>query len=583
MPKVKSPKELFEVKNLELSDHKEVIKTFDRNKTSNLLSPRKVFNDEIKSKNNNVEIFENLDKTLEIEESIDSSNFEDFSILSVSNKIDELKKQIESIKLYEDQISFVKKYIKAIESVVLNIKEFDPTDLYETILELKENINQVRLEIPEIPEPILYDDELDELKSMIGSVKNSIPIVPEVKYYDAEISSLELIIEDIKDEVSNLPKVKYYDSDIEHIEGKLIEIKNSIPILPEIKYYDEDINFLQSKIEEYKLLIPKIPEIKYYDDQIELIENSIIRIDDSVKSLPEVKYYDNDIKILNQNLKSLKNQIKSIPEVKYYDKDLIEIDRKIVDIKKTIPKVPEIKYYDDEISQINDDIFSLFEELSSLKIPKVEDFEIKIQKFRDEFDKKNIILNEKIKNLEFLFEQFEQHKERLLIIEDNINDIEYNKNDDVESDKAISPSESEKNQDPLTPTEKNFVTFEQLRDHYRLFINRVQQQLYSLGGGGETLLLTSLEDVVGIKTNPSFYDQKYLKYRHSIGKFEFDTVKLKGLSDIDLTNLSNGNMIIYDENNDKFIFVDPSIYFSENYGLNADFNIDPLIDDYGKY
>lgn len=43
-----------------------------------------------------------------------------------------------------------------------------------------------------------------------------------------------------------------------------------------------------------------------------------------------------------------------------------------------------------------------------------------------------------------------------------------------------------KNSDPLTPLDQNFVTFDQLNDHYQLFINRIQQQMATIGGGGET-------------------------------------------------------------------------------------------------
>ena len=39
--------------------------------------------------------------------------------------------------------------------------------------------------------------------------------------------------------------------------------------------------------------------------------------------------------------------------------------------------------------------------------------------------------------------------------------------------------------DPLTPTDKNFVTFRQLQDHYKLFLNRIIQQVSVIGGGGE--------------------------------------------------------------------------------------------------
>lgn len=78
-----------------------------------------------------------------------------------------------------------------------------------------------------------------------------------------------------------------------------------------------------------------------------------------------------------------------------------------------------------------------------------------------------------------------------------------------------------KNEDPLTSLDQNFVTLDQLQEHYRLFINRIQQQLSTFGGGGETQL-KYLDDIVGIATNPGSYNGKFLKYDHSIGKFVFD-------------------------------------------------------------
>ena len=79
------------------------------------------------------------------------------------------------------------------------------------------------------------------------------------------------------------------------------------------------------------------------------------------------------------------------------------------------------------------------------------------------------------------------------------------------------------NADPLTALDKNYVTLNQLQEHYRLFINRIQQQLATIGGGGETRL-KYLDDIVGIATNASAYNGKFLKYDHGIGKFEFVTV-----------------------------------------------------------
>ena len=41
------------------------------------------------------------------------------------------------------------------------------------------------------------------------------------------------------------------------------------------------------------------------------------------------------------------------------------------------------------------------------------------------------------------------------------------------------------NSDPLTPLDQKYATLDDLQSHYRLFINRIQQQLSVLGGGGE--------------------------------------------------------------------------------------------------
>ena len=72
--------------------------------------------------------------------------------------------------------------------------------------------------------------------------------------------------------------------------------------------------------------------------------------------------------------------------------------------------------------------------------------------------------------------------------------------------------------DAVSNTE--FVTSDQLKDHYRLFLNRIEEQLSTVGGGGE-VNLKYLDDVVGIATNAAAYDGKFLRYNHSLGKFEF--------------------------------------------------------------
>ena len=72
---------------------------------------------------------------------------------------------------------------------------------------------------------------------------------------------------------------------------------------------------------------------------------------------------------------------------------------------------------------------------------------------------------------------------------------------------------STKNSDPLTPTDQNFVTFEQLQQHYKVFVNRVQQQMATVGGGGEV----RLEFLDDIDRSTALIDGRVLQYDASAG------------------------------------------------------------------
>ncbi len=89
----------------------------------------------------------------------------------------------------------------------------------------------------------------------------------------------------------------------------------------------------------------------------------------------------------------------------------------------------------------------------------------------------------------------------------------------------------EKTPDPLTPLNQNFATLDDLQNHYRLFLNRIQQQLSTLGGGGETQL-RYLDDIVGVATNPSVYNSKFLQWDSSSNKAEFVNINSGNVSGI---------------------------------------------------
>ena len=108
------------------------------------------------------------------------------------------------------------------------------------------------------------------------------------------------------------------------------------------------------------------------------------------------------------------------------------------EIKKSIDELPEVKYYDRQI----------------------------------------IELRKEVKEIESLKTIVEELKDKQSLLNENV----------------IDAPPSEDNSDPLTPLDQNFVTLDELQDHYRLFVNRIQQQLSSLGGGGEVRVLR-MDDV----------------------------------------------------------------------------------------
>jgi hypothetical protein len=82
------------------------------------------------------------------------------------------------------------------------------------------------------------------------------------------------------------------------------------------------------------------------------------------------------------------------------------------------------------------------------------------------------------------------------------------------------PSNVKQNNDPLTPLNQKFATLDDLQKHYSTFLSRIQQQISTLGGGGETKL-RYLDDVVGVATNSGAYDGKYLQWNSTANRAEF--------------------------------------------------------------
>ena len=347
-------------------------------------------------------------------------------------------------------------------------------------------VNEVRDNIPDIPEIKYYDDDLEKISETIEEVRSQIPVVPEVKYYDEEI-------ENVKQSISELPEVKYYDEQVS-------ELDNRIDNLPEVKYYDDDLNAIKDKFNYEIQQLSENIEVKDFESRVdvdslktnlkETSEKIYEELKKSADKIHEHKLHlkDDDRKLKKQILgqyNTLKENIEK--KVKNFNTKNIESQNVITsslkeyfdELQEKITNLPEVKYYDSDIKEVRKDL----------------------SKLKNKFSDTGLDINELRNIVKELKEAQKQSLQENLLAE---------------------PPEVD-NKDPLTPLDKNFVTLDQLQEHYRLFVNRVQQQLSSFGGGGETKL-QYLDDIVGVATNLSAYNGYVLKVDTSLDapyKFKF--------------------------------------------------------------
>ena len=389
---------------------------------------------------------------------------------------------------YLEEINSLKSDIQSVVGLIP--EETDLTEVYDTLESLKERIDN-------IADKASYDGDISILRSEIREVERSIPEQFDPSNINSNLASLKERIELVRSEIPTIPEPVLYDDQIDEIKGLIEQVKESIPEVPEIRYYEKELNLILDLIEGVKKdipTVPEIPEIKYYDEEISSVESQIKEIESSLSKLPEIKHYDNDIDEVKELLEKLSNKVTEIPEIKYYDNDLKDLKDKILNVEESIPTVPEVKYYDEEIKGLNKEIVGLFKKVSSIKIPEAKSYDGEIKKIYSSFEEKNQTLQDKIEKLEETFEKFDK---------------------EVISEGLLNIPPDEDNSDPLTPLDQKFVTYEKLQENYRLFVNRVQQQLASFGGGG-AVRIAELDDV---DATSAMVDGKVLEYSAAQGKW----------------------------------------------------------------
>jgi len=375
-------------------------------------------------------------------------------------------------------------------------------------------------EIEEIVEESVAEEtesltDLTEIIRLINDVRKDIPEIPEVKYYDDELERLCEIVDQVRSEVIDS---KYYDKELERLQKNIQEVRSEIPIfpkwinevnsIPDFSWIGKTITILDSKTSSIEDDFTKVNDsIETFRERIEINIKEVIEEND-------VKHFENkveirsEIKDLEEKYKELKEKIwKELGDTSLkiweYHKEFKDDDRKLKkqifgeynSLKNNLEE--KIKEFNDNSVKTDELLLNYFKNLKEevLNLPEVKYYDNQIDE-----------VNNKIENLD----------DRLLSLNELYDIVESIKSSQTElKEQLLTQPPSIDNEDSLTPLDQNFATLEDLSSHYRLFINRIQQQLATIGGGGET----RLEFLDDVDRNTAKTNGYVLQYDSSVGKF----------------------------------------------------------------
>ena len=272
----------------------------------------------------------------------------------------------------------------------------------------------------------------------------------------------------------------------------------------------EDLNI--KIVEKNNSLHDELVKVENLSDQIIQLQQELSQkvIQSDLEEL-----FSSQINNIQENFENLQNDFKKSNkrDIKNFNELKDIVSNTINDVKEEVYNIVgllsnNLEEYSKELSNIRADVIINEHHINSVNKYFKDGVFSETEKLTSNNLKNNIVRLEK--KIDFIRETYSKIEPEV-IIREAINQGLLNEPPDTN------------NSDPLTPLDKNFVTLEQLQQHYRLFLNRIQQQMSTIGGGGETRL-KYLDDIVGISTNSSSYDQKFLKYDHSIQKFIFSEV-----------------------------------------------------------
>lgn len=487
----------------------------------------KGFTDNYKRLNENIKKSEAIVEQIEIlkqhlETSVSREEFETTLatyVIHINESIENLKKhltkanQSELSKIEQDVINVtldVKEVVSFVESKLSKESKLLFENLSYQDKKLKEIEKSVEAKSKEVVVENLNDltKKVDQLTALVDT---SIP-EQNKKINKFVVENHSLIKDAIKQQVATSnelsEKVDHLSLSLNAVEGNVKDNSNKINLLDkksiEIQVkVEKNLSEAEKKIKSEVLkenhkISSAVKEItkKYglLNNQVEKLEEDIPAQKASITGLGvEVAHIQKDVRVLknDDSTKILKEKVSNV------ENNVIKINNKIVEYNA------KLSNYDRQLIETANQIKQLLNEQKYDKLNKKIDY---IEEVLSKFSEKNILTEE------------------------------------------LRPLPSAVTKDPLTPLNQNFVTFDQLQKHYQLFINRIQQQLSTLGGGGSSKLWDLDDTDYNTVKNPNNgdvlrYNSANLKWEASVlsGGSTFNQ-NLNSTDSVTFANLSVGNI-----------------------------------------
>ncbi len=518
---------------------------------------------------------------------------------SVTEEITLIREDLKDLIKKEDldsammaQLLFVQESISRIDSRISSINGETVDKIKEDFIDLSNTVGSfLDIDVPKY-EKLVSDSEVrvdsrftnlkDQIEENLDTIRADVNKEVTTALADVETlneNAFNSVKEEFKENVKDVKKtVKTVSSLVEEELPKYkklfaeTEVRTEERVKTAIDSYQETIVNLQTTVKEFtENEIPKYNTL--------LIENKI-KSEKEVKELEEqvlskvgnltekIEFISNGIhekteeKIveLKAVVEDYKGEIDSIS--KTYDnlyKDFKK--REISENEKLETYSEEIKKYHKRFDFLEEAVTEDLREIQSVLVQSNENYhsslKTEVGKFRNKISEQmkdlqvDLVVNEK--HIKKQNESIEEVQNELKVVLEKLqmSSIEEKSNSLMEKivnleqillkeDNPTLPGDPSTNNssDPLTPLDQKFVTLDQLQSHYRLFINRIQQQIATIGGGG-------IEDAPNDGQNYVRKNRKWVVSTGGGGKFADDSVGIHTTSNVGLGTTARSDSTLY--------------------------------------